>query len=333
MSSFLHDEKRHQTTFKQKSPFFSDPARQDGDYKEKRRPFCVPTGHAEENLIPDARQAALAYFAAKGIRWHDGQDGKPSNHLCDSQVCCVNFLFAFAKRPEALAALLRPFFPELRRAVHIEDDQFVTFEWIGQRNYLNEKVRPGSRRTRGAHFTSADAAVAFEREDGQKQIVLIEWKYTECYPGVPLKTAASGTDRMAIYQPLFDRADCPIDKGLLPSFESLFYEPFYQLMRQQFLAREMEKARELDAAFVSLLHVAPFRNEDFRRVTSPQLTPLGDTATAVWTRLVNTPGRFLSVSTERLFGPLLAEPPAEMQGWAGYLTQRYPWATATAKNL
>jgi len=132
MARFLHDEKLHQTVFKQESPFFSDPARQDGDYKGKLRPFCVPTGHAEENLIPDARQAALEYFAAKNIRWHDGQDGKPSNHLCDSQVCDVNFLFAFANRPEALAALLRPFFPELRRAVPIEDDQFVTFEQYGQ---------------------------------------------------------------------------------------------------------------------------------------------------------------------------------------------------------
>jgi len=82
-------------------------------------------------------------------------------------------------------------------------------------------------------------------------------KYTESYGGAPLKTAASGTDRTAIYQPLFDRADCPINREVLSSFDALFFEPFYQLMRQQLLAHEMEKARELGADAVSLLHIAP----------------------------------------------------------------------------
>jgi len=331
MAKFLHDEKPHQTKFKRESPFFSDPARQDGHNQRKDRPFCVPVDHGEENLMPGLRDAAMDFFSAKEIRWHDGQGRKPSNHLCDSQVCCVNFLFSFADRPEALAALLRPLFPELRRVVPIEDGKFVTFEWIGKQNYLGEKLRENSHRTRGSHFTSADAAVAFERADGQKQVVLIEWKYTEAYGGVPLKTSRRGTDRMAIYRPLFDRADCPIDKQRLPSFESLFYEPFYQLMRQQFLANEMERAREREADIVSLLHVAPSGNKDFHRVTSPELKSLGDTATGVWKRLVKTPGRFLTVSTEGLFAPLLAEPPAGMQGWADYLTRRYRWVTGTAE--
>lgn len=109
-------------------------------------------------------------------------------------------------------------------------------------------------------------------------------------------------------------------------------EPFYQLMRQQLLAHEMEKARELDAVVVSLLHVAPSHNKDFRKVTSQELESLGDTATGVWKRLVKTPGRFLSVGTEQLFGSLLASPPAEMKPWADYLTQRYPWVAGTMRE-
>jgi hypothetical protein len=50
-----------------------------------------------------------------------------------------------------------------------------------------------------------------------------------------------------------------------------FYEPFYQLMRQQLLAREMETARECGADVVSLLHIAPAQNACFQRVTSPNL--------------------------------------------------------------
>jgi hypothetical protein len=328
MSSFLETQKPIQTQFKHSSKFFSEPARQDGVYKKTPRPFCVPVEHAEENLIPEARKTAVEWFRTHKIKWHDGQDGTPSNHLCDSQVCCVNFLFPFADKPESLALLLRPFFPDIKRMLPVESGKFVTFEWIGERNYLGEKVRPGSKRTRGANFTSADAIVAFERADGKKQVVLIEWKYTESYGWNSLTMASSGTDRTAIYRPLFDKADCPIDKSLLPSFESLFFEPFYQLMRQQFLANGMEREREFGADIVSLLHIAPDHNRDFRKVTSPELKPLGDTATGVWAKLVKTPGRFQSASTEGLFGGMLRHPPAEMKPWAEYLTKRYPWATA-----
>jgi hypothetical protein len=40
------------------------------------------------------------------------------------------------------------------------------------------------------------------------------------------------------------------------------------IMRQQLLAHEMEKAHELGADIVSLLHFSPAHNKDFMRVTS-----------------------------------------------------------------
>jgi hypothetical protein len=41
-----------------------------------------------------------------------------------------------------------------------------------------------------------------------------------------------GTDRACIHRHHSEIADCPINKENLPSFTALFYEPFYQLMRQ-----------------------------------------------------------------------------------------------------
>ncbi len=325
MRKFLEIEKLHQARLKASSPYFSDLARADGVYKGKLRPFCLPLEYAEENLFPEIRQAALAYFASQGIKWHDGHNGNPSNHLCDSQVCCVNFLFAFADKPDALARLLRPVFPAIRAMLPVESGQYVAFEWIGEENYLREKISRNGRRTRGANFTSADAMVMFERVDGKRQIALIEWKYTESYASASLKIANSGTDRTAIYSPLFRRDDCPINKELLPGFEALFYEPFYQLMRQQFLAHEMEQAKELGAEMVCVLHIAPDRNADFRRVTSPELAPLGDTVTNVWKKLVQPPDRFISISTEQLFGGWSVEEFPETQAWWEYITTRYAW--------
>ena len=331
MGQFLESEKPLQARFKANSPYFFQAARADGTYKGKTRPFCLPLEHAEENLFPEIRQIALAYFASQGIKWHDGQNGKPSNHLCDSQVCCVNFLLPFADKPRALAEVLRPVFPALQEMLPIEDGQYVACEWIGQENYLGERISRNGKRTRGANCTSADAAVMFEQPDGERHVVLMEWKYTESYGGASLEVAKSGTDRTSIYRPLFDRDDCPINKDILPSFAALFYEPFYQLMRQQFLAHEMELAHELGASTVSVLHIAPAHNIDFRRVTSPQLAALGNTATDVWKTLVWPRGRFISISTEQLFGSLSAKQLPEMREWLEYIDMRYAWVrTGTA---
>jgi len=300
-------------------------ARNEGYYRTKYRPHCIPLAHAEQNLFPDIRESVLDHFTKHEIKWRDGQDGKCSNHLCDSMVCCVNFLFPFADQSVALAQLLRPFYPQLDHMLPVEDGKFVSFEWIGANNYLREKISRKGKRTRGANFTSADAIVMFERTDHKCQIVLIEWKYTESYGGTNLKFAKSGTDRAKIYRPLYDSQDCPIRKELLPSFDALFFEPFYQFMRQQFLAHEMEKAREMDAEIVSLLHIAPAHNLDFKKVTSPTLNHLGSSPTQIWAKLVKEQDRFKSVYTEDLFGRLSEEQLAELTSWLEYIHARYRW--------
>ncbi len=86
----------------------------------------------------------------------------------------ANFLFPFAYQPQALAALLKPAFPDLKEMLPIEDGRYVAFEWIGEKNYLHEKIARSIKRFRGANFTSADAAVRFKRVDGNIQICLID---------------------------------------------------------------------------------------------------------------------------------------------------------------
>ena len=242
MSTFLASEKTRQAHFKQASASFSNAAKADGIYHDRAYPFCLPTQCADENLFREIRAAAIDNFTDHHIQWHQGQTGRPSNHLCSSQVCCINFLFPIAGNPRALRELLRPLFPTIQRVLPIEDGRFVAFEWIGSRNYLGEKAR--TVRTRGANATSIDAALLFEHSDDRRQIVLIEWKYTESYSGTTKAIASSGTDRTAIYRPLYERSDFPLHKDLLPGFDTLFHEPFYQFMRQQCLAHEMERAHE-----------------------------------------------------------------------------------------
>lgn len=331
MGQFLNSEKLRQSESQHSSTLFSAEACADGVYKKRARPFCLPVTHAEENLFPGIREGVMEYFDSAGIKWHDGKDGNPSNHLCDSQVCCVNFLFPFASEPKALVRLLSPHYP-VRDMVPMEaEGGYVSFEWIGERNYLGERQPKNGNRTRGANCTSVDAAVMFDRTDGLRQIVLIEWKYTESYAvakrKMPLKVSKSGTDRTQIYHSLWEAADCPIRKELLPSFDDLFVEPFYQFMRQQLLANEMEKANELGADIVTLLHLCPAANRDFRTVTSPRLADLGDTATGVWQRLVKKDSAFLSLSVEGFFESISEATCPEMASWIHYIHCRYPWSS------
>jgi len=326
MGRFLESENDRLSIFKSTSNYFSEDAREDGVYKNKARPFCLPRDRSDENVYSEIREDVIEYFTNYEIKWHDAVDNKPSNHLCDSMVSCINFLFPFAYEPKALRELLFPLFPNIKKVLPMEQkDQYLSIEWIGLENYLGEKQPGPGKRTRGANFTSADAAVMFERTDGQRQIVLIEWKYTESYSGTSYKIASSGTDRTEIYAHLYEREDFPLDKALLPSFDDLFYEPFYQFMRQQLLALGMERAKELGADVVSLLHIAPNHNQEFQRVTSPKLASIGESVIDIWKKLQRPPHRFDSVSTEDLFGEFSIRQFPEMSEWWEYITARYIW--------
>jgi hypothetical protein len=319
-------EYKRQSDFKHTSNTISESARVDGQYRRGGQyPFCLPQSYAVENLFPGIREEALDLFEKLGIPWHGGATRQPNNHMCSSQVCCVNFLLPLAHSPESLKALFSAIYPQIDHMEEVEDGYFVSFEWIGEQNYLHEKVRKGFQRTRGANCTSADAIIRFVTTTGKRHMVLIEWKYTESYSPRSCLVSQNGTDRSQIYQPLFERSDFPLDKSLLPAYSDLFYEPFYQFLRQQLLANEMEKAHENGADIVSVLHICPEHNHEFSRVTSPGLENVAKTATEVWKKLLINKDRFKSISTESLFGNMNSRNFEDLTEWKIYLSDRYGW--------
>ena len=316
-----------------KSQLFSEDACASGMYRGKRRSFCLHEAHAPENIHFGVRDAALEYFDERGIGWHDGKGKGPSNHLCCSQSCCVNFWFPFARAPQELADVLRGLGYDVAEMLPVETDcaladgtrPFVAFEWIGERNYLGElsrgKVAPDLGRTRGAGFTSLDFLVRFRRTDASVQVVAGEWKYTESYsPGVSLRISRSGRDRLTdIYDGHLDRPGCQIVAKV--EREALFFDPFDQLMRQQLLCSAMERRGEMGADIVSLLHVAPRANgELMNRVTSSELDGFGTDIHEVWASIAAA-DRFTGVATEDLLPLVCANTP--MRETAEYLERRY----------
>lgn len=271
---------------------------------------CLTLDHAAHNLLPDARVIALDRFAKLRIRWHDGWQSGPSNHLRSSQVQCVNALMPFVDDPQSLAELFAPVLP-IETVVPFGDpgapNDHVVFEWIGLVDYLNEST--GAKRTRGANVTSVDAAIRYVASDGAIEIALIEWKYTEAYPSPsPKHDAAKNATRRSRYEDLWGS----VVRTDLLDLEDLFVEPIYQMLRQQMLAHEMEQAHELGADRVRVVYAAPAANLAlWSSLATPKLrefhvpgsdAPVGD-ITEVWGALRLEPDRFVRLDTASLVAP------------------------------
>lgn len=313
--NFVSEQRALQMEFRQRSDTFTDGGKLPGRIGKLNYPFAIDPTLWIENLYPPIRDECDAYFKTAEITWH-----RMRSHLLSSQICCLNFLMPFSTRPLALAELLSSVFGSNLEMLTLEDarlNRFVAFEWIGC-DYLNES-RNGKRR-RGANCTSADAAVKF-RKNGRTHLVLIEWKYTESYGARPGKDAEQ--TRLRRYGGLVFNPKGPLLAASDFEIRDLFWEPFYQFLRQQMLAYQVEKAREDGCDHVSVLHIAPHRNKAFQRNTAPALADRPGRAVDVWKSLLADPSRFVSVSTEDLFGPLEASHHSDLEDWSHYIRDRY----------
>lgn len=288
--------------------------------------YRLPPDRRLSNLNPEIRDVADRYFSDNSIAWH-----LHAAHGLSSQICCLNFLMPLATRPDLLAKLVRTVVGgELPEMLEVEkgpagEPWFVGFEWIGRDDYLNEWPRAGLPK-RGANVTSADAVLRF-RQAGRIETLLVEWKYTESYGKPP--EPRSEKERTRRYQDLAFGPPGPLrgDAGL--ELTDLFWEPFYQLVRQQMLASRMQASGEDGTERVRVLHIAPAGNRRLSRVTSPALRPLGENAFKVYRSLLERPDDFISRSTESLFSPLIADAP-KGDAWADYLRHRYTFLAELA---
>jgi hypothetical protein len=263
--------------------------------------FCLPAEYAGLSLLPEVREPALALFAELGIPWHAGIDGGPGNHLLSSQVQCVNALGQMVADPNRIIDAFGPILGT--EAVHeIEPGRWLTFEYIGSEDHLNEAVE--GKRTRGAHCTSVDAAFVHRTHEGTCELILVEWKYTESY-GPRTIVHAKDAVRRDRYGDLLAAADSPIDADLLP-FEELLQEPLYQLVRQQLLAYELEKAAEHGAERVRVVHVLPAGNAAYQAsLHGAAAMKLGATVKDVWQCLLRLPDRFVPLDSAVFLDPAI----------------------------
>lgn len=276
-----------------------------------------------DGLLPAAREPAERVFAALGIQWHPY-----IGHARSSQGCCVNFLMPMAARPDLLArwvGTLLGIDPPAMLAVEREEagmHRYVAFEYTGPGgiDFLGEAG--GAAPPRGAHATAADAAVAFIDSAGRRQLLLIEWKYSEQYRAHRLSDDPSGT-RAARYADKAFAPSGPLRADLGLTLVDFFHEPFYQLLRQQMLAWQIERSGSFDRARV--LHLSPAGNRALHLVTAPALQKIKGVpqidAFAAYRATLADPDAFLARTIERAFAPLAGWAEAD---WYPALAERYP---------
>jgi len=302
----------------------SQGARKPGLYRNRMYPFCLPLEYAQYNLFHGIRDDALNTWKRHGIVWHSSAlPGFPSNHLCSSQVFCVNLLFPLIDKPEILAGALRPFFPDIARMLPVEDKRYIAFEWIGEVNYLKEEPMLGESRKRGAGNTSIDAMMMYETQDGKKITLLVETKYSESYGVFYKRFRSDGTDRFENYGEFFYSKESPINLETAPNLADFLYEPFYQLLRHSLLASQIMQTGKPKVSRVQVVHLTVSYNRDLLAVTAPRFHHLGNTSYEAWQKLLKDPSAFSLVSVEGFFKGIDFESHSGLEPWALFMKGRY----------
>lgn len=278
------------------------------------------------NLWSGIADDAIVYFLANKIPWWKAKgetspNDEPSCHLLSSQVACINHLYFLRQRQDIATSVLKNIDKRIVYAEKIGDPDvtsgYVAFEIIGAKNYLNEHSH-----TRGALSTSIDAVMVGRKENGKNVLFSIEWKYTEMYDGKNVHK--DNHDKM--YKLLLDEEDCPIKSKIVAdnNYDALYYDPFFQLMRQTLLSWKMVEAEEYNCDEYIHVHVIPQKNEILRlAITSPKLplAVVGNGMCETWRNLLKEPNRYFVIDPKDLLQPLVNED--DTRSLLRYLEERY----------
>jgi len=282
---------------------FDDPG--NGLYRKIPRPFVL--SDPLKNLFEPLRSEALDYFRQNQITlWNDHGEG-PTGHLLSSQIACLNHLFFLRDKQPLASAVLNSISSELIQA-EIVDDGYVEFEVVGRQNYLGEKSHQ-----RGANATSIDALMVGRKADRRNCLVMIEWKYTEKYASDDKYIPA----RAKIYDRLIMDAESPMQIG---DPRHMYFEPYYQLMRQCLLGWRMTMNREYGCDEYLHVHVIPEDNRELR-LTNTSSGLAGSSMSEAWKSVLKQPERYMVITPEALFSAVKNLESARLL--TDYLSARY----------
>lgn len=298
-----------------------------GRWRGKPYPHILPSGKWQYNLFEGIRDSAIQYFERNYIAWHQQR-----HNLLSSQILGINLFFPLREYLEAIQTFLIPHFSGIDRVIDVD------FEYTGPsgKDYFGEGGG------RGQNRTSSDLALIWKDKGNSKNMLLLEFKFTEsgfgeCHKqGNPnqrrcqsARTVIEAPDencwrtiRKRTYWDIILSNDSPFRREALTA-ESYcpFRYDFYQLMRNQLLAHCIETDPDEDFNRVDFGVIYHAGNEAILRMARPyagERNPL-----KAWQILLKDRGKFHTFTIQELVGAVNKELPVGLGEWRNYLKQKY----------
>ncbi|MGB5933663.1 MAG: hypothetical protein WBH57_11430 [Anaerolineae bacterium] len=300
-----------------------------GKWQGREYPHILPIQLWDLNLWEQIRAPARIHFLEKDIAWHHQR-----HNLLSSQILCVNIFFPLRDEQRFLTGFFRDRIPQITRL------GMMHFEYIGKKDYLNEGGGRGRMRT------SADVALEWYDASNSRGLLLLEFKFTEREFGrCGGATSRGNLDRSRCRQPdrivqaphkmcyLAERKKRPywqiaLDQDSPLRIDLLTKEPycpfrydFYQLMRNQLLAHEIEC--DGDSGFRQALFGVVYHGENDRLLRMGR--PFGGDRNPLraWAGLLREPDRFITFTIQDLLAWMDQRLPSHLEEWRGFLNARY----------
>ena len=309
---------------------FPNGHRVSGNLHGREIPHRLDPTYSMENIEASIRADVIDFLSRNDQHYPKGKYKRKlvvDNNLCRSEIACLNFWFAFNNHPEKLKKLLISIGYDVKEVMSLNiygksitkhKSIYVGFEWGGEKDYLrshpiyyNDKPQP--------HTAYADFYFRFKRNDGKIQTVIGEWKYTEDQRLSARKLTPSLQSKLSEFTRFFSILNLP---EKFNPYE-LAFEPFRQIAKLQFLASEMEKAKEQKSEVVSLLMVTPKANHNFNQdIISQGLQSLGGSVFEIWEKIAPNE-RFKGCYLEDLFTLASENESYPGKDWLDYMINRY----------
>ncbi len=297
-----------QNLIKSSNIFYGD--RGNGTFRKTTYPFVLQK--ADNNLYAPILDCVKQYFEKNNITWWNGG---VTNHPLSSQIACINHLFPIRNDKDVVLKIMKHFKPDLKEVLQIDSDTYnpayIQFEAVSDKDYLKENSSK-----RGSYCTSIDALVYGILEDSKKIIFPIEWKFTEVYYNTDKSEGSSGDTRKKRYTCLINHSAQLKDAN--HSF--LYFEPFYQLMRQtlwaeQMIAHKNDETIKADEYFH--IHVIP---EENKQLLNRTYKCSGKNMKNTWHLCIGDQDKYITVTPKEFLSEL---PYEKYNGLLEYLENRY----------
>ena len=298
-----------------------------GKWRGKPYPHILPSGKWQYNLFEGIRDSVIQYFERNYIAWH-----QQKHNLLSSQILCVNLFFPLRQHLDVIQSFLSSHFSDVERVIDID------FEYIGpyEKNYFNEDGG------RGQNRTSSDVAIIWKDKSNNKNMLLLEFKFTEPNFGECSKQSNPNRSRCQSATKVIEtpEKECwrairgrsywerilsvgsPFRREALTAEKYCpFRYDFYQLMRNQLLAHCIEADSQADFSRVDFGIIYHADNETLLRMARPfagERNPL-----KAWPRLLKDPNKFHTFTIQELLDAVDRKLPVGLAEWRSYLKWKY----------